>query len=306
MFADSHIHLTHFSFESTFPCLSYDNSEFVLECEETRAGLINRMKNAKIAFCVEPAIELESNERILALSEKLSGFHYPAVGVHPTRTYSYMTIDKNGQRLTKQLRLKDFCRLKEYATHPRVAAIGETGLDYHLDRKEQHRLVQKIWFVRQLQLAHRHQLPVILHIRDADQDALKILRRFKGKLHGGVCHCFCGNADTAKTYTDLGLMLGIGGSLLQKPEFCADLEDAVRQTPIAYLLLETDGPYVKPMCPSLTGKQRRKARNTSLILPAVAKKIAELKGMTQEDVERITTDNAARVFRIPHHLACEQ
>lgn len=298
MVADSHIHLTHNSFENLFPYLDYNGADFVSKRDGTRTTLIEEMKSRGVAFCIEPAITLDSNASLLALAETCPGFLYPAVGIHPTRTYRYPAINSSGQKTTKILKKKAFYLLKQYAQHPAVVAIGETGLDYHLERKKQHRLRQKAWFIRQLLLAHEKQLPVILHIRDADQDALRILRLLHSKLHGGVCHCFCGNAEIARAYTSLGLMLGIGGLLLQKPEDCADLEDAVRKTPIEFLLLETDSPYVKPVCTSLSRKQHNKVRNTSLILPAVAARIAELKGMTPEAVECITLENIIRTFHL--------
>jgi TatD DNase family protein len=138
-----------------------------------------------------------------------------------------------------------------------------------------------------------------LHIREADDDALRILHLLRNKLHGGVCHCFTGNAELARKYTNLGLMLGVGGALLSKYDQRRALEEAVANTPIESILLETDGPYVKPDSPGISGKQLRKARNTSLILPAVSSRIAELKGMTQADVEEITSENARRLFNIP-------
>ena len=180
-----------------------------------------------------------------------------------------------------------------------MIAIGETGLDYHYERREQHRLKQKIWFRWQIRLADELGLPLILHIRMADEDAIRILRRNKKKLHGGVCHCFCGGADVAHIYTEeLGLCLGIGGTLLMKPEYSDPLQKAVAAVPIKYLLLETDGPYVKPGRPEgITGKKWTKARNTSLILPAVASRIAEIKEIAVEDVFRITSENTRRLFR---------
>lgn len=134
---------------------------------------------------------------------------------------------------------------------------------------------------------------------DYDEDAVKILRRNRKKLHGGVCHCFCGGADIARIYTEeFGLCLGIGGTLLMKPENREQLEQAVIATPMEYLLLETDGPYVKPERPdSVTGKKWRKSRNTSLILPAIAERIAELKALEASEVIKITTENTRRVFR---------
>ena len=294
MLADSHIHLSHPSFDHTFPYLDQTEAGFVLRESGTRETLIRQMQQAGIRFCIEPAIDLLSNERILALAKAWPGFLYPAAGIHPTRTWT----SRQSSAPAEKLRWRDRKRLRMYAQDPTVIAIGETGLDYHLQRSEQHRLRQMLWFVWQLQLAHRQKLPVILHIRDADRDALRILRLFQSRLHGGVCHCFQGGAALARAYTELGLALGIGGALLQ-PESCAELEDAIRVTPLRLLLLETDGPYVKPVCPLLSGKQRRKARNTSLILPAVAARIGELKGISPQEVERVTAENAARIFHIP-------
>ena len=285
MLIDSHIHLSHALYDGTFPYInSLENGGEIPY--DTRENLIDKIKAAGVAFCIEPGIEFESNEKILALNSKYPDFILPAVGVHPTRT-----------PYTPWKRRKAIAELSGKET---VVAIGELGLDYHHDRKEQHRFRQKIWFIWQILLADKRKLPLILHIRLADKDAIKILRFFKKRLHGGVCHCFKSNAETAKIYTEeLGLMLGIGGSLLQKQEDCAALEEAVRQTPIEYLLLETDGPYVKPDKPGkISEEQWKKIRNTSLIIPEVAMKIAEIKGIDVREVELVTTENARRVFGI--------
>ena len=134
----------------------------------------------------------------------------------------------------------------------------------------------------------------------AEEDALRILRRNRLKLHGGVCHCFGGGPDAARAYTEeLGLCLGIGGTLLMDPEISEPLREAVRAVPMEYLLLETDGPYVRPAKPErITGKKWMKARNTSLILPAVAEEIAKLKGVSAAEVIRVTEENTKRVFGI--------
>ena len=281
---DSHIHLSHKLYHQTFPYIDMDGEEFRV-VYGTMGELIRKMKETGVTCCVEPAIDVASNALLLRLSSKYEGYLYPAVGNHPTRCIHSS--------------FGDFKKVREYARDNRVIAIGETGLDYHLERKEQHRLRQVIWFLWQIRLAHQLGLPLILHIRDANKDAIRILRHEKKKLHGGVCHCFSGGADEAKIYTEeLGLSLGIGGAVLKETERSASLKKAVAETPVEYLLLETDGPYVKPRKPDdVTGKQWEKARNTSLILPAVARKIAELKGLTQEEVYRITTDNAERVFK---------
>lgn len=182
--------------------------------------------------------------------------------------------------------------------NPSVIVIGELGLDYHYKRLKQHRIRQKMWFVWQLKLAEKSHLPLILHIRLGDIDAIKILRHHKNKLNGGVCHCFNQGSDIAKMYTEeFGFMLGIGGSLLQ--EGCEKLEQTVREIPLEHLILETDRPYVRPIRPeNVTGKKLKKTRNSSLIIPDITQKVAELKKIDVDKVERITTENVVRVFKL--------
>lgn len=196
--------------------------------------------------------------------------------------------------------MRDFKRVEEYSERAGIVAIGETGLDYHYERREQHRFRQKIWFQWQINLADKRGLPLILHIRMANEDAIAILRKNRKKLHGGMCHCFSGGPDEAKIFTEeLGLHLGIGGTLLMKPEISEPLRQSVVAVPLEYLLLETDGPYVKPVKPEdISGKKWTKARNTGLILPAVAAKIAEIKGVTADEVMKTAADNTRRVFRL--------
>ncbi len=172
-------------------------------------------------------------------------------------------------------------------------------MDYHHARKQQHRFRQKAWFLWQLRLAHKKELPLILYIRSAHGDALRILRRFRKYLHGGVCHCFIGNAELAAQYIELGFKIGIGGALLANSQNQKELENTVKCTPLSEILLETDCPYVKPDCETLPQKKLQKARNTSLILPAVAQRIATLKNLPTDEVERVTTQTAAAVFHFP-------
>lgn len=282
---DSHIHLSYRYYDQTFPYIDYQDKEICITYGN-RDHLITEMKKLGIQCCIEPAIDVDSNELLLCLSEEYDGFIYPSVGNHPTRCISSP--------------VKDFSRVRNYSKNERIVAIGETGLDYHLERRAQHRLKQKVWFQWQINLAHEKNLPLILHIRKADKDAIKILRKNKGKLHGGVCHCFCSGLDQAKVYTEeLGMCLGIGGTLLMKQEISSPLQQVVTEIPLKYLLLETDGPYVKPERPDhITSKKWNKARNSSLILPIVANKIAELRGVSVEKVLATTTENTKRLFGI--------
>lgn len=295
MIVDSHIHLSHFSYNGEFPYLSFEDGDYVIR-RGTREQLIEAFKSAGIEYCVEPAIGIESNSDILSLADRFPGFLFPAVGVHPTRTYRYKTVDRKGKKGFVKLSRKQQKRLSDFLEHPGVVAIGETGLDYHLPRKEQHRFRQKQWFVFQLKLAHEHNLPVILHIREAEVDAIRILKKYKHYLHGGVCHCFNGSIESADKYTRLGLKLGIGGALLMNTPKKQDLEQVIIQTPLESIILETDGPYVKPDCPAISQKQMRKARNTSLIIPQIARRISDLKGVPLEEVLEVTSKNAITLF----------
>lgn len=283
MFVDSHIHLTHHLFEGVVPCIdaSVVDDRIIYR---SREALIRMAKEAGIGFCVEPGIDLESNYKILQFADAYPEFLYSAVGVHPTRAPQ-----------TEWKRRKE---IEELSKDNRVVAVGELGLDYHYEPKKQNRMKQKAWFIWQFLLANRRKLPLILHIRLADDDAIKILRHFKKRIQGGVCHCFNRGLDISKIYTEeFGFMLGIGGSLLQ--EKCEQLEDAIKNISLKYLLLETDGSYVKPVRPAnLTAKQWRKARNTSLIIPDIAARIADIKGIDVGEVERVTTDNAKRLFGV--------
>lgn len=282
---DSHAHYTHARFQRPFRYLTVENQDYAL-AEGNLPELFTLMEQRSILCSVEPGISLESNEEILLFCEAHPGRVFPAIGVHPTRTFAVQWRNRR--------------RLEDLSRAPGVVAIGETGLDYHYARKDQHRFCQYCWFLYQLGLAWRRKLPLILHIRDAYEDALRILRHHPARSCGGVVHCFNGTRQIAEDYLELGFFLGIGGSILQPEEQAGDLWEAVRTAPLERLLLETDAPFVLPYCKDrFPGKLRRRSCNTSLILPKVAEKIAELKGLSAEEVERVTTENAIRLFSLP-------
>ena len=149
-------------------------------------------------------------------------------------------------------------------------------------------------------------LPVILHVRDAHEDALRILRWHPAKKLGGVIHCFYGSKEIAEQYLKLGYHIGIGGSVLQPEERAKDLWGAIQQIPLDRILVETDAPFILPYCKDvIQPKLLRRARNTSLILPAVIKKIAALKGCSPAEVEQATTENTIRLFQLPIEVKTE-
>ena len=143
-------------------------------------------------------------------------------------------------------------------------------------------------------------MPVILHVRDAHEDALRILRWHPARKLGGVIHCFYGSKEIAEQYLKQGYHFGIGGSVLQLEERAKDLWKAIPCIPLDRILLETDAPFILPYCKDvIQPKLLRRARNTSLILPAVIKKIAEFMGLPVYEVEQATTENTIRLFNLP-------
>lgn len=284
MIVDSHAHYAHASFSNTFRYLSWEDT-WVLK-EGTLDDLLAQMEDRGIHMSVEPGISLDFNEKILALAERYPGRIFPAVGCHPTRCIS--------ERWSERKRLDAYC------ARPGVVALGETGLDYHHPRPEQQRLRQYLWFFYQLRLARKHRLPLILHIRDADRDAIRVLKRCKPK-YGGVVHC-CGEGwEEISEYLKLGLYIGVGGLLLN-PARNERLKAAIPLIPLERIVVETDSPYVLPQCKDvLPPKLVRRTRNSSLILPRVIDEIASLQGRAADEVERITTENALRLYRLPGH-----
>ncbi len=285
MIIDSHAHYTNRCYARPFRYLTRDGAGYAL-AEGDREQLLQALLAADIPYAIEPGVSLEACQDVLALCRQYPGRIFPAVGVHPTRSLSEKWSDRK--------------KLDGYACMRGVIAIGETGLDYHYKREEQHRLKQHLWFLYQLNLAWKMKLPVILHVRDAHEDALQILRLHPAHKLGGVIHCFYGGPKLAQQYLDLGYHIGIGGSLLQQADRVKDLQEAVARIPLERILLETDAPYILPYCKdALPPKLLRRTRNTSLILPAVIDKIAEIKGIPAEQVEKETTENTIRLFSLP-------
>lgn len=282
MIVDSHAHYAHACFSGTFRYLSWEENWALFE--GTREELLARMDAQGIAMSVEPGIGLDFNENILELAARYPGRIFPAVGCHPTRCIREKWSDRK--------------RLAEVSGRCGIVAIGETGLDYHHPRQEQHRVKQLMWFLYQLRLAKKRKLPLILHIRDADGDAIRVLKCFKPK-YGGVVHC-CGEGwETIREYLELGLYIGIGGTLLN-PARNEKLKPAIAYIPLERIVIETDSPYVLPYCKDvLPPKLVRRTKNSSLILPRVIDEIAALKGIGREEVERITAENAIRLFALP-------
>jgi len=244
----------------------YDDSVFDADREE----LFQSFGPAGIEKVINAGATMESSEKGLMLSRKWP-FVYCAFGVHPNET----------ELLTKE----DMDRIRERSSDPRVVAVGEIGLDYHVE--EPVRDIQKKWFREQIGIAKEVKLPVIVHSRDAAEDTLHMVKSEKAEETGGVIHCFSYGKEMAKEYLDMGFFIGIGGVLTFKN--AKRIKEVVSYAPLSSLLLETDCPYLSP-------EPYRGMRNSSLNLPYVVKVIAEIKNVSEQEVTEVTHDNALRLF----------
>lgn len=205
---------------------------------------------------------------------------YAAVGVHP---HDAKLFDNDAARRLERLALES----------PRVIAWGEIGLDYHYDHSP--REVQREVFRRQLRIALRLGLPVIIHSREADEETVAILREeMSGSKRRGIMHCFGGSLRMAEDVLELGFMISFAGNVTFKK--AEDLRQVARRVPLDRLLAETDCPYLTPV--PFRGRRNEPAR-----VREVAAGLAELHGLEPEELGRITTENFSRFFNLDLHAS---
>ncbi len=208
----------------------------------------------------------------LALAEEVD-FIYTAIGWHP---HDASTFNEEELQWIKSL-----------SSHPKVVALGEMGLDYYRNRAP--REVQAEVFRQQIRLAREVNLPIVIHCREAYQDTLQILKDEKAEEVGGVMHCFGGDQEVAAQCLEMGFMIGIGGPVTFKNGHL--VQEIARWVPLDRLLIETDAPYLAP-------HPYRGKRNESGYVRLVAEKIAQLRGISFEELAQQTTANACRLFRL--------
>ena len=200
-------------------------------------------------------------------------FFSATIGIHP---HECASVPESDWRSFEQL-----------ASDPRVAGVGETGLDFHYDHSP--RDAQERSFRRSIAAAKAAGKPVVVHVREADDACLRVLREEGLPQAGGVIHCFTGDASRAEAYLDLGLHLSVAGVVTFRT--ADDLREAVRRAPRDRLLVETDCPYLAPV-------PYRGKRNEPAYVARTAEKVAELWGVSVEEAGEITTANAVRFFRL--------
>ena len=246
----------------------YDDEAF----DEDREELLWKMKEQGVEFIVNVGASIASTKKTIELVQRYP-FLYGAVSIHPSET--------------EELKEEDMLWLKKASVQKDIVAIGEIGLDYYWPEPD--REIQKKWFIRQLALASEVKLPVIIHSRDAAEDTLEILKEWDKDKTGGVIHCFSYSKEIAREYLSMGYYFGIGGVLTFKN--ARKLVEAVEIIPMEKILLETDCPYLAP-------EPYRGKRNQSGYIDFVAEKLAKLKGITKEEVLRITSDNAKNFYHL--------
>ena len=247
----------------------YDDHQF----DDDRYSLLDSMKEAGIGTIVNNAADLESVETSLELAHRYD-FVYAAVGVHPENAYE---LDDS-----KLLWLRD------KSHDPKAVAIGEIGLDYHYPDNPD-RDTQIKWFRAQLRLALEEKLPVVIHSRDAAADTMEIMKEAASKGIVADIHCYSYSPEQALEYVNMGFYIGVGGVVTFKNG--KKLKQTVDKIPLDRILLETDCPYMAP-------EPFRGSRNSSVYLPYVVKAIADIKGVTPQEVVDITEQNARKFYGI--------
>lgn len=240
--------------------------------DQDREQLIEELPEKGVAYVVNVGSTLETSRMSVELAARYP-FIYAAVGVHPHEV--------------SQMSGRDLATLEAMATGQKVVAIGEIGLDYYYDFSP--RELQREWFARQIDLAYSLGLPIIIHDREAHADVLDILKAKKDRIVGGVMHCYSGSWEMAKDFMDLGLYISLGGPVTFKN--AKRPVEVAQKIPLDRLVIETDSPYLAPT-------PHRGKRNNPAYVGLVAQKIAEIRGMSFEEIAEITLNNAKKLFKI--------
>ena len=236
----------------------YDNIEDVIQ----------HLKNKNIINVINCGDSIKSSLEIIELSKKYKDYMLPAIGIHPDN------ID------TDYNKIKD---LEKLIKNNKIVGIGEIGLDYYHNKENKEEQIKL--FSQQIDLAEKYNLQIIMHTRDSIQDCFNIL---KSKNSKGIIHCFSGSLEMAKEFIKLGYYLGIGGVITFKN---SKLYKVIEQIDLSYIVLETDSPF-------LSTEPYRGTKNTPSNIIFVAQKIAEIKQLNIDEVIRITTNNARKIFDI--------
>jgi len=239
--------------------------------DDDRGEVIKAAFDAGLSAIINIGVDTETSMASVELADANERI-YAAVGCHPHDSKKFTKEDKQ--------------TIERLAQHPKVVAIGEIGLDYYRDHSP--RDVQQRVFAEQLVMAREFEMPVVVHIREAIVDALRILKENKVYLVGGVLHCFPGTAEDARVAADMNLMVSFGGSLTFKKSRSAR---AASEIPLENIILETD-------CPFMTPEPFRGKRNQPAYVRYAYKQLSVLKNIPLPEIEKRVDENARRLFNI--------
>lgn len=241
--------------------------------DEDLVDVLDGAEHEGIEYIILVGFDIESGKKAISIAEHDERL-FVSLGIHPHDASSM-----NDHVLDE---------LRHLARHPKVVAIGETGLDFYRNLSPRESQIKA--FRAQLELAEELRLPVVIHDRDAHEPAVEIVAERGKNLAGGVMHCFSGDAALAKKVLDWGFYISIAGPLTYPN--AEGLRSVVKEVPIESILIETDAPYLAP-------QPRRGKRNEPAFLRFVAEALAHVKGLSLEDVDRITSLNAKQLFGLP-------
>lgn len=237
--------------------------------DKNREHVIREAADAGVHTIINIGIDLKSSQQCIDLAEQHDGL-YATVGIHPH------DAQKAPSNYLEQLRTM--------ARHDKVVAIGEIGLDFYRDLSP--RDIQRKAFREQLELAVDLKLPIVIHTRESFEETRQIVSEYASRLHGGVFHCFPGDADDAASVIDLGFVISVGGVTTYKK---ATMADTAKDTPLEKILLETDAPFLTPV--PYRGKQNQPA-----YVKYVCDRVAELKDISPAEVESVTDRTCQKLF----------
>lgn len=240
--------------------------------DQDRDEIIRNLNNYGIELVINPGSDIPSSVKAVSLAKEYKNI-YAAVGVHP---HDVKTMDDTTLELLSSL-----------ANNEKVVAIGEIGLDYHYDNSP--RDLQKKWFIEQIRLAKKLKLPIIIHEREASQDMYNILKQEADSSLTGVLHCYSGSLEMAREYLKMGFYISFAGPVTFKNSRVS--KEVAKNIPLEKMLIETDSPYLSP-------EPKRGKRNEPLNVRYVAAVIAELRGISFDEVVDATNKNTKKLFFI--------
>lgn len=257
MFFDTHCHL--------------NSEELFIKKDE----LIKEANENNVKMIVVPGYDYDSSKKVFELIKEKNIFG--AIGLQP-------------EEITKENIDGVFSLFSLIPDNPKIVAIGEIGLDYYWEKDKAKQEIQKQVFIKQIEIANKYKLPIIVHSRDALNDTLMILRKHK-PLYGGIMHCYSGPKEMMNDFINLGMYISLGGPVTFKN--ARTPKEVALNIDLNYLLIETDSPYLTP-------HPYRGTQNAPKYVTLVAQEIANIRNEDISVIEKITTQNAMKVFKVKY------